>query len=163
MWFKILPSPPIVWFQFRILHRIIGVNRLRNQMDSQVSDSCRLCGLETETISHLFAICPKSKILWDEVKHYILYKRRIHINFDVQTIVFGYLLRDSNEIPLNVIILIVKRYIFYCALNQQAISFNALMNILKLTYNEMKFAASMTDKLSDFSKHWNIWEPVFVG
>ena len=45
------------YFQFRISHRIIGVNKLLFSMGLSQTDTCSLCSGARETISHLFWDC----------------------------------------------------------------------------------------------------------
>ena len=39
-----------IWFQYRILHRILGVCDLLSKMKISNTDNCRLCGEHSETI-----------------------------------------------------------------------------------------------------------------
>ena len=43
-----------VWFQYRILHRILGVQDFLFKIKISKTDKCRLCGEQKETIKHIF-------------------------------------------------------------------------------------------------------------
>ena len=53
------------WFQYRILHRILGVQDLLFKIKISDTNKCRLCGEQKETIIHLFTECRKSVVLWE--------------------------------------------------------------------------------------------------
>ena len=52
--FKSTLNQRLRYFQFRISHRIIGVNKLLFAMGLSQTDSCSLCSGARETISHIF-------------------------------------------------------------------------------------------------------------
>ena len=161
--FYTIPNPSIMWFQYRILNRILGVNKLRNQIDNKISYLCRMCNFDVESISHMFVNCTKTKTLWKDIKDHIRHKLRININLDPLTIILGYLLTDTNQKPMNTILLTVKKYIFSCAYKGRNLSFTAAMNNLRFVYNDLKFIAAMNNKELEFSKSWGRWEPLFLG
>ena len=59
----------LVWFQYRIIHRILGTLSFRKKMNKSDSNSCRLCQKAEETLEHLFVSCPHSEKLWRELKN----------------------------------------------------------------------------------------------
>ena len=152
-----------MWFQYRILNRILGVNKLRNQIDNKISYLCRMCNFDVESISHMFVNCTKTKTLWKDIKYHIRHKLRININLDPLTIILGYLLTDTNQKPMNTILLTVKKYIFSCAYKGRNLSFTAAMNNLRFVYNDLKFISAMNNQELEFSKSWERWEPLFLG
>ena len=60
-----------IWFQYRILYRILGVNELLVKMENAENDKCRLCHCHVETITHLFSECTVTKALWNNVMSWI--------------------------------------------------------------------------------------------
>ena len=63
-----------IWFQYRILRKILGTNNLLFKIKVSQSSQCRLCSEQTETISHLFSQCSKSKHKgMDKVKNWLHY------------------------------------------------------------------------------------------
>ena len=55
--FKLTQNQRLRYLQFRILHRIIGVNKLLFDMGISTNNRCSLCSDSIETISHLFWEC----------------------------------------------------------------------------------------------------------
>ena len=52
--FSITKDSTLQWFQFRIIHRIIGSNYLLYQINYKSSAECSFCHSVTETIEHFF-------------------------------------------------------------------------------------------------------------
>ena len=50
-------SPWLRWFQYRIIHRILGTGALLNKIGLADSGICRFCREEEETIARLFRNC----------------------------------------------------------------------------------------------------------
>ena len=68
-----------MWFQYKIIHNILGVNKLLNKIGINENDRCRLCNTETETSIHLFFECQITQKFWNEVINYVYGKSRIRL------------------------------------------------------------------------------------
>ena len=94
----------LFWFQYRIAHRILGVNKylyFSKIIDSQTLDS--------ESLLLLFSECTKVKQNWLDLKHCIEEKSRKVVIFSPSTVILGTL---EKYIGLKIIILLVKKYIY---------------------------------------------------
>ena len=47
----------LIWFQFRIVYRILGTQSKRHKMGQTENGLCRICNSSEETIKHLFVEC----------------------------------------------------------------------------------------------------------
>ena len=47
-------SSKLQWFQYRIIHRILGTNSLLYKINQKPNDKCSFCLKEVETIEHIF-------------------------------------------------------------------------------------------------------------
>ena len=52
-------SSKLQWFQYRIIHRILGANSLLHKINQKPNDKCSVCLEEVETIEHIFLSCNK--------------------------------------------------------------------------------------------------------
>ena len=52
-----------IWFQYCVLHRILGVKELLVKMKISECNRCRLCDQSAESIIHLFSECTISNTL----------------------------------------------------------------------------------------------------
>ena len=51
--FYLTKDSKLQWFQFKIVHRIIGTNHLLSKMGLNENDYCSFCNQSPETIAHL--------------------------------------------------------------------------------------------------------------
>ena len=55
------------WFQYIIIHRILGTNSLLYKINQKPNDKCSFCLEEVERIEHIFWSCNKISKLWEEL------------------------------------------------------------------------------------------------
>ena len=102
-------------FHFKILHRVIGLNKLLYKMNIVSSPRCYFCFLYNETIEHIFVNCLVVKTFWLSCKKLLAAK----YGFDLDVTARGVILHTShgqiikNNI-LNAFTLLGKMYIYYC-------------------------------------------------
>ena len=68
---KVTNDSKLLWLQFRIIHRILGVKDLLYKQKISNDSTCGFCKLYTETIEHLFFYCKFSKIIWTKLENLI--------------------------------------------------------------------------------------------
>ena len=71
----------LIWLQYRIIHRILGVGVLLNKMAITQTNLCRICNSEPETLLHLFVNCKQVKNLWTSLEKWIYTNVRIKLSF----------------------------------------------------------------------------------
>ena len=57
-----------MWFQFRLLNRILGTNEYLVKIKQKVNANYNLSKKETENITHLFIECNFVKSFWTDLK-----------------------------------------------------------------------------------------------
>ena len=144
----------LFWFQYRIAHRILGVNKYLYFSKITDSQTCALCKLEPETLLHLFFECTKVKQIWLDLEHWIEEKSGKVVIFSPSTVILGTLEKD---IGLNIIILLVKKYIYQTSRKRRNILFNDVRTYISNYYNVEK---KLYQHIS-FEKRWSIWESIF--
>ena len=70
--FRVTLNQRLRYFQFRILHRNTGVNKLLFDMGISSTNICSLCSISIETISHLFWECPVTKKIILQIQNSML-------------------------------------------------------------------------------------------
>ena len=159
--FRTVSDNNLKWFQMKLIYRILGTKTYTTKLNITVNDKCNFCH-EVETIMHMFVECPNVKDLWAEAAIYIYNKIHLHIEFSNFNILFGYMNFDQNRVPINVLLLVTKKYIFdSCRLNN-FLSFHVLKHRLQDKYEEEKYVAHLNNKENAFIKVWKKWEPVFL-
>ena len=109
--FKALRNSKIQYFQFRFLHRILGINSFLFRIGLTDSPRCSFCADCEETLSHLFWDCSIINRFWHDACNNCI-KHPSDILLNKELIFFGNVLNMSS--PLNFFILHVKHYIYSC-------------------------------------------------
>ena len=150
-----------IWLQYRIIKRILGTNYYLKKTKISDSDLCRNCNKEIETLVHLFYDCNKVSILWSNIRHWIESKTNITLHWDKMMYTVGYSLCDANFYPLNFILMIVRQYIFKCALKQRELNIYQIQIIVKEKYLEQELLSKLNSDEDNFSKRWFTWKRLF--
>ena len=94
---------------------------------------CKRCKTEEENLLHMFVFCTEVAKFWKIREKYILDESGIIIKFSSFMIIFGYHLADSNRIPINVLIIIARKYIYDSTLS----NINLNMRVFKHRLQEI--------------------------
>ena len=125
-WYKIYELPHLILtdnmikeFQYKILFRYIGTNKLLYKMKKVDSPRCVLCELYEEGVEHLFFECIIVKNFWLNLMSE--YNSRFDMNFKLtcKDVIFGYDLENVKKaeiMAINIIILYAKYFIYRCKL-----------------------------------------------
>ena len=142
-----------------VLSRILGTRDVLFKTKIHDTDLCRLCGDESETLLHLFFTCPKTIMLLNGLKEWIMSKSGCMLILNTQNFLLGYI--GPEFIPINFILFHTKYYIFQCALRLQTLSIVSLKQKLKSAYFEQKMAAELNHLSDKFKVNWSRWSPMF--
>ena len=140
----------IKMFQYKILHRILATNKKLKQYGIKDSDNCDFCGIETESILHIFCECDLTTHIWQSIADWLV-KSGIRIGYlsDSQ-IIFGDKYWDA---VVNRIIIIAKKVIFNDKVSKKN-SLNQIIGILKKQLEVEKIIATNNNKLCYFRGFW---------
>ena len=144
--FKSVYNNDLVWFQYKTLHRILGTQRMMFHMKFTGSDLCRLCNSCSETIMHLFVNCNHVAKLWRDLEKWLKTAINIDYTFTTNDIILGYLLTSNFSTPINVIIMVTKKYIFSCAYTNVTPIIQQLKQKLTAIFEEEHLAYKDMDK-----------------
>ena len=150
--FKLIKDNNRIWFQYRILHCILGTQKLLSKFGKTPTAECQLCKSYPESIIHLFSLCPCIIIFWDRVKAWI--ETRTGVALNPLEHILGYQKTD-NFLPINVIILAAKIYIFSNSRMSRNLNILELKQKIKVIYDEQKLVAKI-DLKEVFLKNGNL-------
>ena len=140
--------------QYKILHRILYTNEMLFRFKKVDSPSCDLCGIELETVEHLFFSCTKVSAFWEELYDLLISLNISATPFDVKDIIFGIICPKNTSILVNYIILEVKYFIYRCKLNRASLSLRLLIDKFKKTFQTERFIARKNNKLDLLHNKW---------
>ena len=86
--FKTLQTNDLVWFQYRIIHRILEV--YLKKLNICATSSCNICNISEETLLHLFTSCSVVIHFWN------CFKTCLQQTFSLYLEVIPQLTRPSN-------------------------------------------------------------------
>ena len=107
--FFAVPDNDIIWFQYRILNKILGTKDYLKKVGIQTTNLCSLCKIDDENLDHILYQCREVTELWENVKNWIKNKTGINITLTITMKTVGYLVKDQNFWPLNMILTITRK------------------------------------------------------
>ena len=110
-------------FQYKILNNALYLNKRLFQCKLVESPLCSMCGVEDETVTHLFAECRYSTKLWEELQNASASKLSLP-NVSDQNAFLGIIDCQSSSVAINHLLLIYKRYVYICRMEAKSISYS---------------------------------------
>ena len=159
--FRSIPDNNYIWFQYRIIYRILGTNEYLYKLKLTSSNLCRLCSQDSESIEHLFLHCNNVIILWNNIKTCLLSKISYNGEWTNVTKVLCYEKQDEHFWPSNFILIITRHYIFSCSQKRRKLDIFWLQKIIKDKYEEHKILSKITSKMEIYAQRWQTWEGIF--
>ena len=144
-------------FQYKLLNRYLATNVFLKKVGIKLSSACSFRGEVDESLEHLFIFCPHIVGFWKDVI-IIDWSNEHDIKVDSLSkadIVFGDWERKNDFLLFNHILLIAKKYIYYCK-NNSLIPFFRVSTARIRTIYELETIISKTDmkKLKIHLKKW---------
>ena len=152
----------VIWFQYRIIRRILGTQEFLHKIKQSDSDICRLCGQYCETITHLFVVCNKVNSLWKNLQTWIETKTGSAFNFSDTDKILGCAFIEHSFWPVNFILLITRFYIFKCAKDNKTLSLSQLQKLIKTKYTEQEMLSNINNGINTFDRRWSLWSDIFA-
>ena len=123
--------------QFKILHRIIGVNKFLHTIKKSESPRCDFCQLQIESIEHLFFECPLIKTFWMQVEAELIANSILTTKLFLKDIILCYNAAGNtlDNSAVNLLILHGKKIIFQCKKDTQLLSIGRFKDKIVNYYN----------------------------
>ena len=157
------PDNVLIWFQLRIIYRILGTKYYLQKVGISDSENCPRCHTFPETILHMFVDCSYVQRFWNSLAKHVSDKINYNIKFTDFTIIFGSLINDQNSEPLNSLLLISKKYIFNTAKSNSPLTVHGLQYKLNQSFEELQYLARLSNSVEVFEKNWLKWQPVYTS
>ena len=68
---KTIQDNNVIWFQYRILYKILGTKEYLKRINLSLESDCNLCKRNIQDVKHLFAECPSVVHLWENLGKWI--------------------------------------------------------------------------------------------
>ena len=150
--FSFTSDSSLRWFQYRISNRILATNRYLYKLNILQSDMCTFCHNQSESILHLFVECVHVEDIWSRLEQWIFIKCGIFLNLNKLDILFGKI--SSKNDALNLIILLVKQYIYKKRYRQEILNFEGLKYYILDYYLVEKHICYINGNFKKFNQRW---------
>ena len=130
--YKSVCNNSLIWFQLKVLYRILGTKSYLHKMAIEENAKCNHCQ-KMETIVHMFVECDNVKKFWNVIEKFIHQTVKLKLTFHCFDILFGYLLPGEDKVPINALILVTKKYIFDTNHKNGILNFDLLRQKLQQT------------------------------
>ena len=162
-WQKIFCKPrnttseaKLLWFQYRILHRILPTGRFLFMRKIIESSECVLCGQAEETIDHLLWECTVSNTFWSDLLSML--KDKCHncdnLRLSKVLILFGIQQNVFTDEIIDLIFILAKYHIYSCKWNNKRPNIAAFLRILKNRYLIERYASIVNNVIVHFNQIW---------
>ena len=101
--------------------------------------------------------------LWVNIQEWIINKLGINLTLTNLMKLHGYLINDQKFWPLNLILMITRKYIFWCAKNDYKLNIFFLQKEIKKAYVEQETLSLINSQSDQFQQKWNFWKRIFDG
>ena len=143
--FQTIYDNNLIWFQYRIVRRILGTQKHLCKMKISNNEAFRLCGQDCEIINHLFVDCCRVENLWKQMQSWIKTEMHFDLNLGDTEKILGCAFMEHSFWPLNFILIITRYYIFMCAKYNKEIYFSQLQKLIRSKYTEQKLLYQCTN------------------
>ena len=121
---------------------------VRSQYDPTANPTCRLCGQDTETVTHLFWECAKTKAMIESYdSHMISTNDDYRAEWTMKSFIFSNRYRDITR-PFNLASLYMRRYIWRIACLRGRLDVEEFIRSLKKQIETIKQAYPHHKRLS---------------
>ena len=119
-------------FQYKILNNVLFLSERLYKFNVVTSPLCSLCKVENESVSHLFCYCRETRGLWQQLQKWFPDYGNLP-RLEPQLTILGIWDDDKpDNILINHMILLFKRYIYLKKEDQNGLSLQGLTAFFKM-------------------------------
>lgn len=164
IWKEVYTSPYIAArdtklqaFQYRLVHRIVPCNKYLANIRIKADSTCSYCD-STDSLQHFFFSCQPVHSLWSSLSSWLAVNANIHVQLNVQDVLFGMPRTAQQATTVNFLLLFVKYYIYRQRLfHDNCLEFLQVLRELRLRLQVEKYVNIQENKPDKFRK----WERIF--
>ena len=160
-YFKSIKDNSIIWFQYRILFGILPTRYFLRKIKLPESAMCVFCKDQKETILHLFCHCSKVIPIWQNIELWISNKVGIKLKVTDSMKILGYIERNKDYWPINLVILVTKKYIYWCSKKGFMLNIYFLQKEIRKSLDEQRALAKVNLNEICFMNMWDHWINIF--
>ena len=128
--FKVTKDIRLAIFQFKIVHHILPTNATLFRDKITQHDKYHLCD-QKQAMNHLFVSCPDVQIFWRSFSRWWNVQNDDFIVLNDETVICGFTNDFSQQLGLNLCLVIAKYYIYSASGDGENYYFEAFLACLK--------------------------------
>ena len=158
--FNFTNDTKLIWFQYRIIHRILATNKYLHAIKIKNDPLCSFCSIDVETIDHLFFECDTIRQLWLNIQEWINLKTNENLSISLCDVLF--LRNEKKFCSLNICIVLVKLYIYTKRFHDKTVTINEVKRLLISYYELEKYIYKTKFQLEKFHTRWEFLHGLFT-
>ena len=152
--FHVTSDKKLQWLQYRINCRILGTNSYLCKIKIKNSDLCTFCNIESETIVHLFWDCIYVNPILGEFVTWVKTISKQNFELTAVDVILGKL--NASAI-LNLLLILLKLYIYQQRLNNKTPDFTGFLSFLKYYQKLEKHVFQRRQQILQFYTKWSYY------
>ena len=125
---------------------------------------CSFCNTEEEDLDHLLHRCREVTNLWENNgQQWMQRKLGIDIRLTPTMKMLGYIVKDENFWPLNLVLMTTRKYIFLCSRKGFKLNVFFLQQEVHRIFLEQETLSYLNSREAQFNKRWEFWRNLFVN
>ena len=147
-------EPYVTAFQYKVLNSILFTNTKLFKIGFITEDKSSFWKSESETLSHLFFDCIKTKTFWRDFESYFYSLSKEFVHLILKDVIVGII---NTKCPLlNYLLLIVKIYLWDCRRTQILPNITGFKLKVKNKFETEKYVCTKNNSVDKFNKKWLI-------
>ena len=137
-------------FQFKILNDITSTNhRVANKIGYAQNGLCTFCGVESETLYHLFYECSFTSQLWNDFASFWSLVSGKRVDLTLQDVLLGKL-----DAEVNLLNFFITLHIWTSRNHGVTPNLSAFKNLVKAKFRTEKYIATKNNTERNFQARW---------
>ena len=155
--FKTIKDNKFIWFQYRLLNRILGTKEYISKLKISEDPYCNFCNYCIEDIIHLFWECNAVQLFWNSLMAWLKTISPINLTLDKRKVLFGFIENSNLAFNKNFILIIAKFFIFKCSKEKRHLNNIEFQSFFLKIYNEQLYLARANCQFEKFSRVWSMF------
>ena len=137
-------------FQYKIIHKILATKVSLFRAEICDNNVCPQCLTDIHSLDHMFLHCPSAIAFWKTFQSWYANKTKQSLKLSNSMILYGFFDNIEHRYAFNHAILIGKFSIYCSCLNDEKLSFDSFLTLLREKLNIQKEIAIRNKTINTF-------------
>ena len=150
--FRCTMHTTVRYFQYRLLNRILFLNKDLVKFNITLDKNCSFCGREEEDMVHFFYYCNVTKLIWSRLTDWLYNVTRCRIEFSLIHVLLGFI--EKRNDALNCVIIWTKQQLYFARIQKTIPTFITIKQCIRNCYLNERQVSILANKTDKFDKKW---------